>query len=68
MRHVFEDHPHLGERMAGAATVVTGATFLGASIAHINEFLQAGAFIVAMLSGGAATAYYVKRVFGKDEE
>lgn len=46
---------------AGALIVPTGVT-----IVDINNYLQAGAFIVAMISGACAAYYYIKKARKKD--
>lgn len=38
------------------------AWLAGVSIGAINQWLQAGAFIVSMAAGTAATIYYIKKI------
>lgn len=38
-----------------------GATLFGVALSNINQWLQAGAFIVAMISGICAAVYYVRK-------
>lgn len=58
----------IAERIAAAATVgsagvTTGITVVDRlSITTVNEYLQAGAFVVAIISGLAATLYYVRKL------
>lgn len=54
------------EKVAATAAVlsITGAV-LGTATASVNDYLQAGAFIVAMISGLAATVYYIVKIFRK---
>jgi thiamine monophosphate synthase len=50
------------DKAANALASVSGVTtILGFTLAEINELLQAGAFIVAIISGMAATFYYIKK-------
>lgn len=51
----------LTDRIADAgALTCTGGFVFGATIQSVNALLQAGAFIVAMISGICAAIYYVK--------
>lgn len=51
----------LAEKVADATVVTCGGSFLfGISMQNVNSFLQAGAFIVAMISGICAAMYYVR--------
>lgn len=43
------------------ALVCGGSLIFGLGIDQINAYLQAGAFIVAMVSGTCAAYYYLKR-------
>jgi hypothetical protein len=52
----------IAERIAAGATGTSVATAVGFSIAAVNEYLQAGAFIVAIISGLAATLYYLRKL------
>lgn len=54
-------HGHFGEAAAAvAAGLSSGAALIGATVIHeVNEYLQAGAFIVAMVSGTCAALYYI---------
>jgi thiamine monophosphate synthase len=50
------------ERLADASAGVSlTSLFTGITLAHVNEVLQAGAFLVAIISGLAATWYYIKK-------
>ena len=54
--------PQLADRAADvAAGVSAGGALTGATIGHVNEWLQAGAFIIAMVSGAAAALYHITR-------
>lgn len=47
------------ELAAGTGVGISAtSTAVGVTIGQVNEYLQAGAFLVAMLSGGAAFLYY----------
>jgi len=62
-RHDFiEEHPQMAERAAAVATALSGVTYVGATIADVNQYLQAGAFIVAMISGLCAALYYIRKI------
>jgi hypothetical protein len=53
---------HLGQ----AALSTCGLSFLaGCTITQVNEYLQAGAFIVSMVAGLCAAVYYVKKATEK---
>ncbi len=53
---------HIANTLAG----VSGTSFLGGiTLAQINEVLQAGAFAVAIISGLAATYYYIRKAHAK---
>jgi hypothetical protein len=58
----FEEHPHMAERAAAVATALSGVTYVGATIAEVNQYLQAGAFVVAMISGLCAAVYYITKI------
>ena len=59
--HLF-DTQALADRLAVVGTIGSGTFTVGASIMHnLNEYLQAGAFVVAIVSGLAATFYYIRR-------
>lgn len=50
-----EAHNHVGQALLGT----TGGAFVfGLTIGQINEYLQAAAFLVTMLTGAAAFLYY----------
>lgn len=50
------------DRAANTLAGLSGVSTIGGfTLAQINELLQAGAFIVAIISGLAATYYYLKR-------
>lgn len=56
-------HDQIADRVANAATATcVGGTIFGVAIGTVNQYLQAGAFIVAMISGIAATFYYVRKL------
>jgi thiamine monophosphate synthase len=51
---------HIADRIAdGAAALPITVTVAAMSIQTLNAYLQAGAFIVAMVSGICAAVYYV---------
>jgi hypothetical protein len=56
------DPQHVADRVAGTATAGASVLTLGVSIATVNEYLQAGAFLVAIISGLAATLYYLRKL------
>lgn len=47
---------------AGAAGVLVPAV---ATIAQVNEYLQAGAFVVGIVSGLCAAYYYIRKANSK---
>jgi hypothetical protein len=50
------------DRVADAATLVSGGCVaVGITIGEINQYLQAAAFLVAIVSGSCAAFYYVRR-------
>ena len=52
----------MNDRIANALASTSFASFLGGlTLAQINEWLQAGAFIVAIISGICAARYYWKK-------
>jgi hypothetical protein len=51
-------HNHVADTYA---MVCGGSLLFGLSISQLNEYLQAGAFIVAIVSGSCAAYYYLKR-------
>lgn len=51
----------MNDRIADAAASIPAAATVGLSILDVNPFLQAGAFIVAMISGICAARYYWKK-------
>lgn len=56
-------HDQIADRVANAAAATgVGSTLFGVAIGTVNEYLQAGAFIVAMISGIAATLYYIRKL------
>lgn len=62
LRDVLIPGTQSADRVAASGTVLSSAFTVGASVVHaVNEYLQAGAFIVAIISGLAATFYYVKK-------
>lgn len=73
MRHVRLGFLHLTlvsdvthEHTAGASASISIVSFFtGLTLAQVNEWLQAGAFIVAIISGLAATYYYIKKAHAK---
>lgn len=44
---------------------VGGGITVGLTIGQLNQYLQAGAFIVAMISGLCAAWYYIRKGFQK---
>jgi hypothetical protein len=56
------DPQHVADRVAGTAAASASALTLGVSIATVNEYLQAAAFLVAIISGLAATLYYLRKL------
>lgn len=60
---------NLQDRMAdvGAVTSVSCAT-VGITIGQLNQYLQAGAFIVAIISGLCASYYYIRRSRSKNAD
>jgi hypothetical protein len=48
-----------------AAGVAGGATIFGMAIGEFNQYLQAAAFIVAIVSGLCASYYYVRKAHRK---
>lgn len=55
------------DRAADTAAAASGAaTIVGASIGQINQYLQAAAYIVAMVSGICAAYYYIRKAHKKD--
>lgn len=62
LRDILIPGTQSADRVAASGTVISSAFTVGASVVHaVNEYLQAGAFIVAIISGLAATFYYVKK-------
>ncbi len=50
------------ETKAATEVCVSGCSAIfGVAIGTVNDYLQAAAFLVAIISGIAATAYYVKQ-------
>ena len=49
------------DKIAATATVAGGTVTAYVSIEVVNEYLQAGAFLVAIMSGIAATIYYLSK-------
>jgi len=50
------------DKLADAATGVSAAAlFGGMTIGQINQYLQAGAFVVSMIAGLCAAFYYVRK-------
>lgn len=50
------------DRSADAAGVVAATIPTIATIVEVNQYLQAGAFIAAIISGLCAAVYYIRRV------
>ena len=49
----------VAQKIAGVGVATAGgATLFGFSMAEVNEYLQAAAFLVAIISGTAAAIYY----------
>jgi hypothetical protein len=55
---VEHGHKHVGETFLA---IGAGSGLAGMTIGQINEWLQAGAFIVSMIAGLCAAFYYVKK-------
>ena len=52
----------LHDRAADVAAATSGASFgVGMTIGQLNQYLQAAAFVVAIISGLCAARYYIKR-------
>lgn len=52
----------MSERAANTFAGISGISTLGGfTLAQINEVLQAAAFVVAIISGLAATYYYIRK-------
>lgn len=57
-------HTSTSDSVRGAEVLSAGtvsAVVAGMTIGQLNEYLQAGAFIVAMISGLCAAIYYIKK-------
>lgn len=66
--HELIDAGPLADRLAATSVGISGTFTLGASVMHsLNEYLQAGAFVVAIISGIAATLYYARRTPPSDD-
>lgn len=58
--HFFTVMSSTSEKIAGAAAGISGGSAVaGMTVGQFNEYLQAGAFIVAIISGLCASWYYV---------
>lgn len=59
--HKLEAIAHEGASRIGQALLGTagGSFVVGMSIETVNKYLQAGAFVVSMIAGLCAAAYYV---------
>lgn len=56
----------MNEKVANGFVGLSGVSTIGGfTLAQINEVLQAGAFVVAIISGLAATWYYLKKASQK---
>jgi hypothetical protein len=56
----------IAERSADAATATTGgAIWFGLTIGEVNQYLQALAFLVAIVSGSCAAFYYIRKASAK---
>lgn len=54
------------DRIADGATLLSGGCFtVGFTIGEINQYLQAGAFGVAIVSGLCAAYYYIRKARSK---
>lgn len=57
------------DRLADAgAALSAGCVAVGITIGEINQYLQAVAFIVAIVSGSCAAYYYVRRARRKSDD
>ena len=53
---------HISDRIADTgAAVSAGCVAIGFSIGEVNQYLQAAAFIVAVISGSCAAYYYIRK-------
>lgn len=52
---------HLSDRVADAAGAASVLVPVGITIADVNQYLQAGAFVVSMIAGLCAAVYYIKK-------
>jgi hypothetical protein len=50
-----------------ALGISAGGAVVGTTIGQVNQYLQAGAYTVAMISGLCAAYYYVRKARRKDE-
>lgn len=52
----------LADRAADGAAVLSGGAFLfGLTIGELNQYLQAAAYCVAIISGLCAAYYYIRK-------
>lgn len=51
----------IADRSADAALAVSAVVPAGITIVDVNNWLQAGAFIVSMIAGICAAIYYAKK-------
>jgi len=53
---------HVQDRVADtAAATASGSLVFGMTIGQINQYLQAGAFLVSIITGIFAIRYYIRR-------
>lgn len=57
-----EAHSHVGQALLGTTG---GSLVFGLTIAQINQYLQAGAFVVSMIAGLCAAYYYIRKANSK---
>jgi len=52
---------HIQDRVVDAAAVTPAVVAVSFNIVQVNQYLQAGAYIVAILSGLCAAYYYWRK-------
>jgi hypothetical protein len=57
---MIEQHQHLAQKAADIATIASGSIAVTSSITQVNEYLQAAAYVVAIVSGLAAAWYHLR--------
>jgi hypothetical protein len=51
---------HLAQKAADIGTAASGGIAIATSVAQVNEYLQAAAYLVAIVSGLAAAWYHLR--------